>query len=128
MNPSVFDGDRDGQYVIPANSPLGIRFPMPISKGYAREMNGDFVKTGRSQHSKEGNLVWVNVTHAIEQNIPYRVITHKNPLDGQVIGYEVLMMSFHCLICSRKLDQPEDPLSLDCGGDCLGCMNRIEKE
>lgn len=27
-----------------------------------------------------------------------------------------------CLICKRVLDNPEDPLSVDCGGDCLQCM------
>jgi hypothetical protein len=28
----------------------------------------------------------------------------------------------HCRICKRELNQPSDPLSVDCGGDCLGCM------
>lgn len=27
-----------------------------------------------------------------------------------------------CGICSRSLDNPDDPLSRDCGGDCLMCM------
>jgi hypothetical protein len=31
-----------------------------------------------------------------------------------------------CHLCKRPLDQPEDPLSADCGGDCLGCINEIE--
>lgn len=33
-----------------------------------------------------------------------------------------------CLMCKRLLGQPDDPLSLDCGGDCLGCMQEMEKE
>lgn len=33
---------------------------------------------------------------------------------------------FHCQICGRLLNQESDPLSLDCGGDCLGCMREIE--
>lgn len=27
-----------------------------------------------------------------------------------------------CSICGRPLDVPVDPLSTDCGGDCLACM------
>jgi hypothetical protein len=27
-----------------------------------------------------------------------------------------------CKICSRTLNNPEDPLSVDCGGDCAACM------
>lgn len=27
-----------------------------------------------------------------------------------------------CFICNRVLDNPEDPFSEDCGGDCLQCM------
>lgn len=31
-----------------------------------------------------------------------------------------------CLICNRLLNQSSDPLSLDCGGDCLGCIKEVE--
>lgn len=31
-----------------------------------------------------------------------------------------------CGICGRRLDQPDDPLSLDCGGDCWGCVGETE--
>jgi hypothetical protein len=31
-----------------------------------------------------------------------------------------------CGICGRLLDQPNDPLSHDCGGDCWGCVGEIE--
>lgn len=34
-------------------------------------------------------------------------------------------MNKFCLICKRPLDDPRDSLSLDCGGDCLGCVNEI---
>lgn len=27
-----------------------------------------------------------------------------------------------CNICNKELDVPNDPLSDDCGGDCLACM------
>lgn len=27
-----------------------------------------------------------------------------------------------CTICARLLDNPIDPFSKDCGGDCLACM------
>lgn len=30
-----------------------------------------------------------------------------------------------CAICKRPLDEPDDPFSRDCGGDCLGCMANI---
>lgn len=33
-----------------------------------------------------------------------------------------------CGICGRGLDQEHDPLSLDCGGDCWGCIGKIEAE
>jgi len=28
----------------------------------------------------------------------------------------------HCHICNRELNNPTDPRSTDCGGDCLECM------
>jgi hypothetical protein len=31
-----------------------------------------------------------------------------------------------CLICGRKLSVADDPLSVDCGGDCWGCVGQIE--
>lgn len=33
-----------------------------------------------------------------------------------------------CGICGRKLDQKDDPLSLDCGGDCWSCIGEIEAD
>lgn len=33
-----------------------------------------------------------------------------------------------CSICGRSLDQENDPLSIDCGGDCWGCVGKIEAE
>ena len=33
-----------------------------------------------------------------------------------------------CLICGRELENPSDPLSTDCGGDCWGCIGEIEAE
>lgn len=27
-----------------------------------------------------------------------------------------------CNICGRPLDNPDDPTTRDCGGDCLRCM------
>ena len=33
-----------------------------------------------------------------------------------------------CGICGRQLDQPADPLSVDCGGDCWGCIGEIEAD
>jgi hypothetical protein len=34
----------------------------------------------------------------------------------------------NCTICQRPLNQPADPLSPDCGGDCWGCISAIEAE
>ena len=31
-----------------------------------------------------------------------------------------------CSICNRLLSQPSDPLSENCGGDCLACMVEAE--
>lgn len=33
-----------------------------------------------------------------------------------------------CGICNRKLDQKDDRMSEDCGGDCWGCIGWIEAE
>jgi hypothetical protein len=33
-----------------------------------------------------------------------------------------------CGICSRTLDLKDDPLSMDCGGDCWGCIGEIEAD
>jgi hypothetical protein len=33
-----------------------------------------------------------------------------------------------CSICGRTLNDPVDPLSGDCGGDCWGCIGEIEAE
>jgi hypothetical protein len=37
-------------------------------------------------------------------------------------------MATNCGICKRILDQPGDPLSVDCGGDCWGCISVVEAE
>ena len=31
-----------------------------------------------------------------------------------------------CSLCGRQLDQAGEELSIDCGGDCWGCMSEIE--
>jgi hypothetical protein len=31
-----------------------------------------------------------------------------------------------CLTCSRPMDVPGDPLSMNCGGDCAGCVRQAE--
>jgi hypothetical protein len=33
-----------------------------------------------------------------------------------------------CQICGRKLSVAEDPVSVDCGGDCWGCVGQIEAD
>ena len=34
----------------------------------------------------------------------------------------------HCSLCGRSLDNDADPLSVDCGGDCWGCVGAAEAE
>lgn len=34
----------------------------------------------------------------------------------------------NCQICNRPLNNPQDPLSVDCGGDCWGCIGEIESK
>ena len=34
----------------------------------------------------------------------------------------------HCQICERELDNPENPLSTDCGGGYWGCVGMFETE
>lgn len=33
-----------------------------------------------------------------------------------------------CKLCKRRLNQDDDPLSVDCGGDCWGCVSEIEAD
>lgn len=33
-----------------------------------------------------------------------------------------------CRICRRALDQPDAPLSMNCGEDCWGCVGEIEAD
>lgn len=37
-------------------------------------------------------------------------------------------MTSNCTICGRKLETEGDPLSIDCGGDCWGCIGEIEAD
>ena len=37
-------------------------------------------------------------------------------------------MKSYCGICKRELDNNDDPLSGDCGGDCWGCIGEIEAD
>jgi hypothetical protein len=32
----------------------------------------------------------------------------------------------NCGICGRTLENPDYPLSVDCGGDCWGCVGEME--
>lgn len=34
-------------------------------------------------------------------------------------------MTEKCQYCKRLLDDPKDPTTKDCGGDCLRCMGEI---
>lgn len=34
----------------------------------------------------------------------------------------------NCSICGRTLENPADPLSSDCGGDCWGCIGEAEAD
>lgn len=33
-----------------------------------------------------------------------------------------------CAMCGRLLSRDDDPLSGDCGGDCWGCIGKIEAD
>lgn len=37
-------------------------------------------------------------------------------------------MNTRCYICNRKLEVDGDPLSMDCGGDCWGCVGAMEAD
>ena len=37
-------------------------------------------------------------------------------------------MGVNCSICGRTLDQENNPLSDDCGGDCWECIGEIEAD
>ncbi|MDK2598325.1 hypothetical protein [Pseudoalteromonas obscura] len=37
-------------------------------------------------------------------------------------------MSINCSICGKALEQGNDSLSEDCGGDCWECIDEIEAD
>lgn len=37
-------------------------------------------------------------------------------------------MAKKCQMCGRALDVSSDPMSVDCGGDCWGCVGAIEAQ
>lgn len=37
-------------------------------------------------------------------------------------------MAKKCQMCGRALDVPADPMSVDCGGDCWGCIGAVEAQ
>jgi hypothetical protein len=43
--------------------------------------------------------------------------------DGALRLYAVVADDSTCHICKRELNDPNDPTTLDCGGDCLRCMS-----
>jgi hypothetical protein len=83
MNESIFDGDGRVK-VRPVNAPGGTQ-PISITRAKARTIIRMFEMAGFSTHSRAGNLVWVIVTHCLEQRIEYRLRKHygwvaeKNP-------------------------------------------------
>jgi hypothetical protein len=84
----MFDGDGRVK-VKPVNVPEGTR-PMSVTKATGRNLAQMFDREGVSYHSAAGNVVWVIVTHCIEQSIPYRV-NHVIE-DGKVCGFTVEKM------------------------------------
>ncbi len=43
--------------------------------------------------------------------------------DHQVVqGAQPISSSEHCHVCNKLMDQPDDPSSRNCGGDCRACM------
>jgi hypothetical protein len=57
---------------------------------------------------------------------PIRTSPSANKADEAVVPANADIR--RCSICSRRLRVPEDPLSVDCGGDCWGCVGEIEAE
>jgi len=43
-------------------------------------------------------------------------------LNSKYLGKAMAGEKIRCNICQRELDNPNDALSMDCGGDCLQCM------
>lgn len=46
---------------------------------------------------------------------------------GKALERSALDERRKCKLCGRALNQPEEPDSADCGGDCKGCMDAIER-
>jgi hypothetical protein len=52
----------------------------------------------------------------------------KVPSDSNEAGRREGVSRARCSLCGRALENAEDPLSVDCGGDCWGCIGEIEAD
>lgn len=88
----------------------------------------------RCTWQQEGPVRWLQVENLEtgEKNLftldvtvrPYTV-SPIGPEDDGALRAE--LSEQRCSICKRLLGQPEDPDSVDCGGDCLACMREEER-
>lgn len=116
-----FDGDGRKK-VRPIDPPEGT-LPMAVTNATGSRLYEHFLLTGSSSHSGQGATVWV-IKAACEANgTPYKIERVGTSSAG---GFFVRRLKVagqdECRICGRALDNPADPLSTDCGGDCLKCM------
>ncbi|MCA8050806.1 hypothetical protein [Burkholderia arboris] len=116
-----FDGDGRKK-VRPIDPPDGTA-PLAVTNATGSRLYEHFLQTGNSYHSGRGGTLWV-IKAACEANgTPYKI---ERLGQGGEIGYLIRRLKVagqdQCRICGRALDNPEDPLSEDCGGDCLKCM------
>ena len=47
---------------------------------------------------------------------------------AQRADMSIAIRSKFCAVCGRALDTQSDPMSVDCGGDCWGCIGKLEAE
>lgn len=87
MKPSIFDGDGRNS-VWPQNAPQNTN-PKSLSKSAAMRLIKEFDEKGVTYHSSSGTLVWVVVTHCIEQDIPYTITGMKLRDNGPISGWSV---------------------------------------
>lgn len=88
----LFDGDGrkkvwPGDHMADAYAAVYDCKPMPVTRGQARMVRDQLERFGISNHSANGNVLWVALEICRRAGYSYKVTVHR--LDGKITGYAV---------------------------------------
>jgi hypothetical protein len=79
----------DGRKLIePSTQPTKTK-PMAVTRAQARRVIASFLQLGRSQHSCDGNMVWVIWEWALDVEV--RVIIRRTRFGTEHVGFSIIM-------------------------------------